>query len=111
MINTLTEILYSPIELCITLIFGFTLGCVFFLSLWWTVSKGLTSERPVLWFVTGFFIRIGTCLLGFYFIADGNWQPLVISLIGFIIARPAIKLLIDLRCNHDQTKGRVKDAT
>jgi hypothetical protein len=56
-------------------------------------------------------MRIGTCLFGFYFIADGNWQPLVISLIGFMIARPAIKLLIDLRCNHDQTKGRVKDAT
>ena len=111
MINALTEILYSPIELCVTLIFGFVLGCVFFMSLWWTVSKGLASERPVTWFVGGFFIRIGTCLLGFYLIADGNWQPLIISLVGFIIARPAIKLLIDLTSKSEQTKVKVKNAT
>lgn len=111
MINALTEIFHSPLDLCITLMFGFALGCVFFLSLWWVVVKGLTSERPVLWFVGGFFIRISICLLGFYTITDGNWQSLVISLVGFIIARPATKLLIELTSHGDQTKARIKDAT
>ncbi|WP_339720104.1 ATP synthase subunit I [uncultured Paraglaciecola sp.] len=111
MINALTEILYSPLELCINLLFGFVLGSLFFLSLWWTVFRGLTSERPVMWFVSGFFIRIATALFGFYFIADGHWQPLTISLIGFILARPATKLLIDLTNNNTHTKVKIKNAT
>ena len=111
MINALTEIFYSPLGLRITLIFGFALGSLFYLSLWWTVFKGMTSERPALWFVCSFFIRIGICLLGFYIIADGNWHSLVISLLGFIVARPVTRLLIELTSNSDQIKARIKDAT
>jgi F1F0 ATPase subunit 2 len=99
------------LELCISLTFGFALGSVFFLSLWWVVFKGLTSERPALWFVASFFTRVSLCLLGFYFIADGNWLSLVISLVGFMLARPVTKLLIGLTSQGTQTKGRVKDAT
>lgn len=111
MINALTEIPYSPFQLCSTLIFGFALGSVFFLSLWWVVVKGLKAQRPSLWFVGSFFIRIGICILGFYFIADGNWQTLVISLLGFILARPAISLWVKVTSNSDQNKIRVKDAS
>jgi F1F0 ATPase subunit 2 len=111
MINVLSEIPYSPLELCISLTFGFALGSAFFLSLWWVVFKGLTSERPVLWFIGSFFIRIGLCLLGFYFITDGNWQSLIISLVGFILARPATRLLIELTSHSTTKKGRIKDAS
>jgi F1F0 ATPase subunit 2 len=111
MINVFSEIPYSPLDLCISLIFGFELGSVFFLSLWWVVFKGLTSERPVLWFVGSFFIRIGLCLLGFYFITDGNWQSLIISLLGFILARPATRLLIGLTSHSTKNKARIKDAS
>jgi F1F0 ATPase subunit 2 len=110
MINVLTEILFSPLELLISLSFGFALGTGFFLSLWWVVSKGMTSKRPELLFVGSFFIRTGICLLGFYFIADGNWQSLIISLVGFILARSVTKLLIELT-NNTHAKAKVKDAT
>ncbi|WP_293746694.1 ATP synthase subunit I [uncultured Paraglaciecola sp.] len=110
MINALTEMLSSPLELSISLMFGFTLGCVFFLSLWWVVYRGLTSKRPALWFVGGFFIRMGICIFGFYLIADGNWQSLVSSLLGFILARPITKLLLDLIRKDDATKASIKDA-
>jgi F1F0 ATPase subunit 2 len=111
MINSLSEIFYSPLELCINLTLGFALGSVFFLSLWWVVFKGLTSKRPALWFVGSFFIRVGMCLLGFYYITDGNWQSLIFSLVGFILARPATKLLIQLTSHSGKAKARVKDAT
>lgn len=111
MINAFSEMFYSPVELFISLTLGFALGSVFFLSLCWVVNKGLTSERPALWFVSGFFIRINLCLLGFYFIADGNWQSLVISLVGFILSRPISKLLIELTSNRVQTKARIRDAS
>lgn len=109
MINVLSGIPYSPLELCYILIFGFGLGSAFFLSLWWVVFKGLTSKRPVLWFVGSFFIRIGLCLLGFYFITDGGWQSLVISLVGFILARPATRLLIELTSHSSLNKLRSKN--
>ena len=111
MINNLSEILNSPLELFITLTSGFALGCVFFLSLWWVIFKGLTSKRPALWFVGSFLIRGSLCLFGFYFISNGNWQSLVISLVGFIVARPITKILIEITSNDSQIKGRVKDAT
>ena len=111
MINALSEILSSPAELCITLLFGFALGSLFFLSLWWVIFKGLTSGRPALWFVVSFIFRIGICLFGFSFIADGNWQSLVISLVGFILARPATKVLIELTSNNTATKVVAKDAS
>ena len=108
--NALTEIFQSPLELSLSLIFGFVLGCLFFLSLWWVVFRGLTSKRPALWFVGGFLIRMCVCIFGFYLIADGNWQSLVSSLLGFILARPITKLLIDLTCNDAPTKASMKDA-
>ena len=111
MINALTEILNSPWQLCISLLSGFALGSVFFLSLWWVVFKGLSSARPALWFVASFFIRVSLCLLGFYFISDGNWASLVISLVGFIVARPVSKLLIELTSKGTATKARNKNAT
>jgi F1F0 ATPase subunit 2 len=111
MINALSGIPYSPMGLCIAITFGFALGSIFFFSLWWVVFKGLTSEQPVLWFVGSFFIRISLCLVGFYFIADGNWHSLVISLVGFILARPATRLLIELTCHSLSNKAREKDAS
>jgi F1F0 ATPase subunit 2 len=111
MINVLSKILYSPLELCIDLTLGFALGSLFFLSLWWVVFKGLTSKQSALWFVGSFLIRVCLCLFGFYLIAGGNWQSLVFSLVGFILARPATKLLIEITSHSSKIKARVKDAT
>ena len=66
---------------------GFLLGMFFFAGLWWTVAKLSSSKRIALWFIGSFLLRTGVVLLGFYLILDDNWQRLLVSLFGFLIAR------------------------
>jgi F1F0 ATPase subunit 2 len=66
---------------------GIALGILFFGGLWFTVKKIVTAKIPALWLLGSFIIRFGVVLTGFYFISSGNWQRLVICLIGFVAAR------------------------
>ena len=47
---------------------GLLLGAIFFGGLWWTVSKGVSSERPALWFFGSMLLRMSIALAGFYFV-------------------------------------------
>ena len=38
---------------------GALLGAFFFGGLWWTVQKGVASERPALWFLGSLLLRTG----------------------------------------------------
>jgi F1F0 ATPase subunit 2 len=75
--------------LMIILVFiaGLLLGILFFGGLWLTVKKALTSKFAAVWFLGSFLVRTGATLIGFYFISLGNWQRLLVCLIGFVIAR------------------------
>ncbi len=73
---------------------GILFGVMFFGGLWWTLLKGLSAKQPALWFAGGFLIRTSVLLAGFYFVASGHWQRLVICLLGFILARFIILRLI-----------------
>src|SRR5277367_5657311 len=73
--------------LVLALLAGALLGVFFFGGLWWTVQKGVTSERPALWFLGSLLLRTGLILAGFYFLAQGHWSRLVACLLGFLIAR------------------------
>lgn len=66
---------------------GIVIGLLFFGGLWWTVRKGLTSNRPALWFMSSLLLRSSAVLGGFYFAADGDWKRLAACLLGFVIAR------------------------
>ena len=66
---------------------GALLGVFFFGGLWWTVQKGVTSERPALWFLGSLLLRTGLILAGFYLVSQGHWSRLVACLLGFLIAR------------------------
>ena len=66
---------------------GAGLGALFFGGLWWTLRKGIASDRPVLWFVGSFVVRSGITVLGFYFVSDGHWQRLLLCTFGFGAAR------------------------
>lgn len=68
----------TPI-LILTLLAGLGLGGVFFGGLWWTVKKGVSSPWPALWFCVSLALRTSLVLLGFYFIADGHWQRLLLA--------------------------------
>ena len=75
------------LSLAAALIAGIMLGAFFFGGLWWTVRKGMASERVALWFIVSMLLRTGVVLLGFYFVLGDDWRRLVASLLGFIAAR------------------------
>ena len=66
---------------------GALLGAFFFGGLWWTVQKGMTSERPALWFLGSLLLRTGVILAGFYFVSQGHWSRLGVCLLGFVVVR------------------------
>ena len=73
--------------LVLALVMGIALGGLFFGGLWWTVQKGVVSNRPGLWFFVSLLLRTSLVLGGFYFIAAGHWQRLLLCLLGFLLAR------------------------
>lgn len=66
---------------------GLLLGMIFFGGLWWTVGRGVTSSRPAAWFLGSMVVRMTLVLGGFYFVANGQWQRMVLCLLGFALAR------------------------
>jgi F1F0 ATPase subunit 2 len=75
---------------------GALLGVFFFGGLWWTVQKGVASERPALWFMGSLMLRTSLILAGFYFVSQGHWSRLAMCLVGFVIAR----LIVVKRLTH-----------
>lgn len=66
---------------------GMGLGAMFFGGLWWTLRRGLSSERPALWFFVSLLVRTSLTVAGFFLVSGGQWQRLVAGLAGFFIAR------------------------
>ena len=87
-------------------VMGLLLGAMFFGGLWWTVRKGIASKRPALWFVGSLLVRTSIVLAGFYFIARGHWERLLVCLLGFVIAR-----VIVTRLSHFSVIGAVEKPT
>jgi len=75
------------LPLALALAAGALLAAVFFGGLWWTVQKGVRSERPALWFLGSLLLRTSIILGGFYFVSQGHWSRLAVCLLGFLIAR------------------------
>jgi F1F0 ATPase subunit 2 len=71
----------------LTLLAGLLLGAIFFGGLWISVQRALASKQPAVWFAGSLISRLTITLFGFYFVAQGNWQRLLICLLGFIAAR------------------------
>jgi len=69
---------------------GVLLGAVFFGGLWWTVRKGLSSKHPALWFLGSLLLRTSIAVTGFYFVASGHWERLLVCLLGFVMARHVV---------------------
>jgi F1F0 ATPase subunit 2 len=73
--------------LVLALVAGVLLGAIFFGGLWWTIQKGVSSKRPALWFFGSLLLRTSIALAGFYFIARGRWERLLVCLLVFVMAR------------------------
>ena len=81
---------------------GVLLGVIFFGGLWWTVIRGLSSERPALWFFVSMLARTGITLGGFYFIGGENWERWLLCLLGFVLARAIVKWLTRPPAEHQR---------
>ena len=84
----------SFLSLALSLVAGALLGAIFFGGLWWTVRKGVASQRPALWFVGSLLLRMSVALAGFYFASGGRWERLLVCLLGFVVARLVVTWLI-----------------
>jgi len=70
-----------------SLIAGLLFGTFFFGGLWWTVCKGVKSERAALWFFSSMLLRTSVVMLGFYLLLGDSWLRMLAGLFGFFIAR------------------------
>ena len=77
----------ETLSLALALVTGVLIGAIYFGGLWWTVEKGSLSKQPALWFLGSLLLRTSIALTGFYLIARGHWENLIVCLLGFIIAR------------------------
>ena len=85
---------------------GAALGVMFYGGLWWTVRRGVSSRRAALWFFGSLLLRMGVALAGFYFVAGGQWQRLLLCLLGFVTARVAVAWLTRPPGAHRPARAR-----
>ena len=86
----------SAWSVVLALVTGLLLGAIFFGGLWWTVRRAFSSTQPALWFVSSMFLRTGIVLAGFYFIARGRWESLLVCLLAFVMSRIIVTRLARL---------------
>jgi F1F0 ATPase subunit 2 len=86
---------------------GVLLGAIFFGGLWCTVSQGLVSQRPELWFLGSMLLRMSITLAGFYLVGRERWDRWLMCLLGFFIARLAAGLIA--RSPGRSTIGRASE--
>ena len=77
----------ETVSLALAVAMGGLLGAIFFGGLWWTVRKSVSSKQPAFLFLGSLLLRTSIVLVGFYFIARGHWERLLVCLLGFVMAR------------------------
>ena len=77
----------ETVTLVLALATGVLLGGLFFGGLWWTVCKSVSSKQPAFLFLGSLLLRTSIVLVGFYLIARGHWERLLVCLLGFVTAR------------------------
>ena len=92
------------LALALALFAGALLGTFFFGGLWWSVQKGVVSDRPALWFLGSLLLRTSLILAGFYFVSQGHWSRLVACLVGFLVARIIVVTRLARAQTEEQTQ-------
>ena len=84
---------------------GLLLGAFFFGGLWWTVNRGVSSQRPALWFFGSTLLRTSITLAGFYFVGRENWKRWLLCLLGFVLARLVVQWLTRPPVEHRNARA------
>lgn len=90
----------EPVILALALLAGGALGALFFGGLWWTVLCAASSATPARLFFGSALLRMGLTLAGFYLVAGGQADRLVLCLLGFVIARMIVTRLTKSRAKR-----------
>jgi F1F0 ATPase subunit 2 len=85
---------------------GVALGILFFGGLWLTVKKLVTAKKPALLFLGSLLLRVCATLIGFYYVSQGNWQRMLVCLVGFITAR---FIMMHLTKKEDEKQLQLKN--
>jgi F1F0 ATPase subunit 2 len=72
------------------LLIGLLSGAIFFGGLLWTVRAGMAARNPALWFPISLVLRATLIIVGFYYVAAGGWQAVLLCMGGVLIARTAM---------------------
>ena len=96
----------ETLRLVPALVTGVLLGAMFFGGLWWTVRKGVSSQRPALWFFGSLLLRMSIAMAGFYFVSGGHWERLLACLLGFVTARLIVKRLTRPPVEHRNASAK-----
>jgi F1F0 ATPase subunit 2 len=75
-----------PVALLAAWAAGVLLGAMFFGGLWWTIRKGVSSQRPALWFLGSLMLRMSIAVTGFCVASGGHGGRLLLCLLGFVMA-------------------------
>ena len=70
---------------------GAALAILFFGGLWWTIARGIGSQRPALWFASSLLLRASLVLGGIHLVGQGDWRRMVACLVGFAMTRPLVR--------------------
>lgn len=97
--------------LLLAVLVGTALGVIFFTGLWWTLARGISSQRAALWFISSLLLRTGFMLAGFYLVARGHWERLLACLVGFVIARTFAMRFIGTFTGSAHSVRRVRHAS
>jgi len=92
----------ESLRLALTFAAGLALGACFFGGLWWTVQRCLSASNPAVWLFSSLLLRTAAVLTGFYWIAGGSWQQLLVCGLGFFTAR----LIVTRRFLPPQNRSR-----
>ena len=96
----------ETLTLALAWVAGAMLGVMFFGGLWWTVRKGVASQRPAVWFFVSLLLRMSLALAGMYFVSGGHWERLLLCLLGFVMSRFVVTWLTRPSGGHHTRPAR-----
>ena len=96
----------ETLRLAPVLVMGVLLGAIFFGGLWWTVRRGVSSQRPALWFFGSLLLRMSIALAGFYVVSGGHWERVLVCLLGFVTARLIVTRLTRPSVEHHDSRAK-----
>lgn len=77
----------------VAFICGLPLGVFYFGGLWWTIRRAVASNSPAVWFLGSLLLRTIVVMTAFYWVLQADWRRVLSCLLGFLMARSAIRRL------------------